>query len=314
MKILFIDTMHPFLMQALRKDGHECIEGYEFSAEQINSILPSVNGIVIRSRFTLDRIFLEKATALRFIARGGAGMESIDVDFAQGMNISCLNSPEGNRDAVGEHATGMLLALMNNLTRADRQVRNGEWIREPNRGHELKGKNVGIIGFGNMGSAFAEKLSGFGCAISAFDKYKKGFESAAVSEVTMEEIYRETDVLSIHVPLTKETEYFVDDTFINNFSKPVYLINTARGKCVRTTDLVKNIKSGKILGACLDVIEFEDTSFEKFSLKNVEHIPEWQFLIASEKVILSPHIAGWTFESNEKIARTLFDKIKSTIR
>lgn len=314
MKILFIDTCHPLLFEALIADGHECTEGYNLSYEEISKMMPELNGIIIRSRIQLDRKILDKSENLLFIARAGAGMESIDVGFAESKNIKCINSPEGNRDAVGEHATGMLLSLMNNLNRADQQVRRGEWIREENRGHELQGKTVGLIGFGNMGSSFASKLQGFDCKILAYDKYKKGFGNALVQEAGMQEIFNDSDILSIHVPLTDETEYFINDSLLNSFKKKIYFINTSRGKCVRTDDLVKNIQTGRVVGACLDVIEYEDLSFEKISGRNsfIEN-PSWQFLIKSEKVILSPHIAGWTFESNEKIAMTLLRKIRVVI-
>ena len=314
MKILFIDTCHPLLFESLITDGHQCIEGYNLSYEEVSKMMPEVNGIIIRSRIQLDKEILEKAENLLFVARAGAGMESIDVGFAESKNIKCINSPEGNRDAVGEHATGMLLSLMNNLNRADQQVRKGEWIREENRGHELQGKTVGLIGFGNMGSSFASKLQGFDCKILAYDKYKIGFGNTLVREAGMQEILNEADILSIHVPLTDETEYFIDDSLLNSFKKKIYFINTSRGKCVRTDDLVKNIKTGKILGACLDVIEYEDLSFEKISGQSIFfENPSWQFLIKSEKVILSPHIAGWTFESNEKIAKVLVGKIRELV-
>ena len=314
MKILFIDACHPLLFEALIDDGHHCIEGHNLSYDEVSKMIPNLNGIIIRSRIPLDKKILEKAENLLFIARAGAGMENIDVGFAESKNIKCINSPEGNRDAVGEHATGMLLSLLNNLNRADQQVRIGEWIREENRGHELQGKKVGIIGFGNMGSSFASKLQGFDCKILAYDKYKKSFGNVLVKESSLQEIFNEADILSIHVPLTDETEYFIDDAFLEKFKKEVYFINTSRGKCVRTDDLVKNIKSGKVLGACLDVIEYEDLSFEKFSGKsNFFENPSWQFLIKSDKVILSPHIAGWTFESNEKIAKALVTKIREAI-
>jgi len=309
MKIFFVDTVHPFLLTSLKSDGHECIELYEENYEQISNKISEANGIVIRSRICLNKNILEKVKSCKFIARAGAGMESIDVEYAKSKNIVCLNSPEGNRDAVGEHIVGMLLSLMNNLNHADLQVREGEWVREKNRGHELMGKTVGIIGYGNMGSSFAEKLRGFDCKIIAYDKYKTNFGTTNVKAVSMEEIYERSDILSIHVPLTNETEYFINDVFINKFQKNIYFINSARGKCVRTDDLVKNIQSGKILGACLDVLEYEDLSFEKFSLSNILENPTWQYLIKSDKVILSPHIAGWTFESLEKIARVLYEKI-----
>lgn len=293
-------------------DGHECIAADKFSLEEIYSQLSDTNGIVIRSRVTINKKFLDKATALKFIARCGAGMESIDVEYASQKGISCLNSPEGNRNAVGEHALGMLLMLFNNLNRADRQVRAGEWIREKNRGHELEGKTVGIIGFGNMGSAFAEKLKGFNCSVLAFDKYKTGFTNDFVQETTLEEIKQQADVLSLHIPLTTETEFFINEKFISSFDKPFYLINTARGKCVSTHDLVNGLKSGKILGACLDVYEYEDASFEKFSIESagLTSNPDWVYLTQSEKVILTPHIAGWTFESLRKIAEVLVAKIR----
>ncbi|MFZ7115069.1 MAG: NAD(P)-dependent oxidoreductase [Bacteroidota bacterium] len=312
MKILFIDTAHPFLWESMIADGHECIAADKFSLEEIYSQLSDTNGIVIRSRVTINKKFLDKATALKFIARCGAGMESIDVEYASQKGISCLNSPEGNRNAVGEHALGMLLMLFNNLNRADRQVRAGEWIREKNRGHELEGKTVGIIGFGNMGSAFAEKLKGFNCSVLAFDKYKTGFTNDFVQETTLEEIKQQADVLSLHIPLTTETEFFINEKFISSFDKPFYLINTARGKCVSTHDLVNGLKSGKILGACLDVYEYEDASFEKFSIESagLTSNPDWVYLTQSEKVILTPHIAGWTFESLRKIAEVLVAKIR----
>jgi D-3-phosphoglycerate dehydrogenase / 2-oxoglutarate reductase len=310
MKILFIDTCHPFLFNSLKSDGYDCVEGYKLSYDDTVSVIHDFDGLVIRSRIQVDKNLLMKAVKLKFIARAGAGMESIDVDFALSRNITCINSPEGNRDAVGEHATGMLLSLMNNLNRADRQIRNGEWMREANRGHELQGKTVGIIGYGNMGSSFAEKLQGFGCKILAHDKYKKGFGNEYVRESSLQEIFDHADVLSIHVPLTPETEFFVDDDFINKFRKDIFLINTARGKCVKTDDLVKNMKSGKIAGACLDVIEYEDLSFEKFSgQSDFINQTSWQYLINSDNVMLSPHIAGWTVESLEKIARVLHEKI-----
>lgn len=313
MKILFIDTCHPILIESLRDDGHDCIEAYDLSREKILEIIKDVEGIVIRSRIQLVKILLDQAINLKFIARAGAGMECIDVEFAKSKNIACLNSPEGNMDAVGEHAVGMLLSLLNNLNRADIQVRSGGWIRENNRGHELQGKTVGLIGYGNMGSAFASKLKGFDCKVLAYDKYKKNFSNDFVKESSPQQIYDDADILSIHIPLTNETEYLIDNVFISKFRKNIYFINTARGKCVRTDDLVKNIKSGKILGACLDTVEYEDLSFEKFSTKDIAENPSWQYLISSDKVILTPHIAGWTVESLEKIARVLYGKIQKLI-
>ncbi len=312
MKILFIDTAHPVLWDSMIADGHECNAAYSFSLDEIIAHLPTTNGIVLRSRIAIDKKFLDKAPTLKFIARAGAGMESIDVEYATQKGIACLNSPEGNRNAVGEHALGMLLSLFNNLNRADRQVRAGEWTREANRGHELEGKTVGIIGYGNMGSAFAEKLKGFNCKILAYDKYKSNFGNENVSESTLEEIIMNADVLSLHVPLTTETTFLINEQFIDSFAKPFYLINTARGKCVSIHDLVGGLKSGKVIGACLDVYEYEDASFEKFSIETagLKNNPDWNFLINSDQVILTPHIAGWTIESLRKIAEVLVDKIR----
>lgn len=311
MKVLFIDTVHPLLWKSLTAEGFECIEGYALSRPAIIKLISEFEGIVIRSRIVIDREVLDAAKKLRFIARAGAGMENIDVQYATTKNVLCLNSPEGNRDAVGEHVIGMLLALMNNLLIADKQVREGLWLREENRGHELGSKTVGIIGYGNMGRSFARKLAGFGCRVIAYDKYKSGFSEAGVEEVNMDTVFSETDILSLHVPLASDTMKMVNNEYISRFRKKIYIVNSARGACIETEDLVKNLKSGKLLGACLDVLEYEDSSFEKFRIRNseFEHSETWQYLIHSEKVILSPHIAGWTMESNEKLSKVLFDKI-----
>jgi len=307
MKILFIDSNHPLLHETLQKAGHECDLRYTWTKEEILGNIQSYDGIVIRSRITLDREIIDKAVNLKFIARAGAGMENIDVAYAESKGIKCLHAPEGNRDAVAEHAIAMLLSLFNNLHRANNEVRIGKWIREGNRGVELMGKTVGIIGYGNMGSAFAERLKGFGVKILVYDKYKKGFGSDQITETTLERIFAEADVLSLHTHLTDETRYIINDEFINSFKKIIYVINTARGKCLDTKDLVKNMRSGKVAGACLDVLEYEMSSFEKLE---INELPEaFQYLIQSDKVVLSPHIAGWTQESNAKIARVLAEKI-----
>lgn len=307
MKILFIDSNHPLLHETLEKAGHTCDLNYQWTKEQIINNIYVYDGIVIRSKIKITKDIIDKAVKLKFIARAGAGMENIDVEYAEKKGIHCLHAPEGNRDAVAEHALGMLLSLFNNLNRSNKEVREGKWIREGNRGVELMGKTVGIIGYGNMGSAFAERLKGFGVKVLAYDKYKKNFGNEFINETTLEHIFEETDVLSLHTPLTDETHYLINDAFINTFKKKMYIINTARGKCLNTADLVKNIRSGKVLGACLDVLEYEVVSFENIDAAN---LPEpFQYLAKSEKVILSPHIAGWTQESNEKIARILAEKI-----
>ncbi|MCW3070809.1 MAG: hydroxyacid dehydrogenase [Bacteroidetes bacterium] len=307
MKILFIDSNHPLLHETLQKAGHTCDLNYSWTKEEIIASIHLYDGIVIRSKIKITKEIIDKASRLKFIARAGAGMENIDVDYAESKGIKCIHAPEGNRDAVAEHAIGMLLALFNNICRADREVREGKWIREGNRGIELMGKTVGIIGYGNMGSAFAERLKGFGVTVLAYDKYKKGFGNEQVQEASMEQIFSEADVLSLHTPLTDATHYLINDEFISKFKKNIYIINTARGKCLDTAGLVKHLQSGKVAGACLDVLEYEMVSFENLEIHT---LPEaFQQLIKSDRVILSSHIAGWTHESNEKIAKVLAEKI-----
>ncbi len=309
MKILFIDSNHPLLHETLEKAGHTCDLFYQWSKEEIENNIHLYDGIVIRSKIKITKDSIDKATKLKFIARAGAGMENIDVEYAVQKGIKCLHAPEGNRDAVAEHAIGMLLTLFNNLTRADKEVREGKWIREGNRGVELMGKTVGIIGYGNMGSAFAERLKGFGVNVLVYDKYKKNFGNEFIKESTLEDLFKNADVLSIHTPLSEETYYMINDSFINSFTKNIYIINTARGKSLHTADLVKNLKTGKVSGACLDVLEYERISFE--ALDTLQLPEAFQYLIQCDNVILSPHIAGWTHESNEKIAKVLADKILS---
>ena len=303
MKILFIDTVHPFLQEALEKQNHICEGVYDKNRDEILSIMPNYDGIVLRSRIKIDEDFLSQCHQLKFIARAGSGLENIDVNAAENKNIKCFNASEGNRQAVAEHTLGMILSLFNNLNKSDKEVRNGIWDREGNRGVELAGKTVGIIGFGNNGSAFAEVLSGFGVRILAYDKYLEKYKYQA----SMQEIFRKADVLSLHIPLTVETTYLLDENFINQFEKPIYIINTARGKCVHTKDLVAAMGKGKVLGACLDVLEYEKASFENLTAEGLPK--EMQYLIDSEKTILSPHIAGWTQQSNQKIAEVLLQKI-----
>lgn len=307
MNILFIDSNHFLLHETLEKAGHTCDLNYHWTKDEIVANIHVYDGIVIRSRIKITKEIIDKATRLKFIARAGAGMENIDVAYAESKGIKCLHAPEGNKDAVAEHAIGMLLSLFNNLIRADKEVRKGIWIREGNRGIELIGKTVGIIGYGNMGSAFAERLKGFGVKVLVYDKYKKNFGNDFIIETTLEHIFEEADVLSLHTPLTEETHYLINDTFINTFKKNIYIINTARGKSLNTADLVKNILSGKVLGACLDVLEYEAVSFENIDAATLP--PPFKYLIESDKVMLSPHIAGWTHESNEKIASILAEKI-----
>jgi len=305
MKILFIDTVHPLLKQELEKENHICDTAYNKSKTEIQQIISNYQGIIIRSRFKIDKQFIDCGINLKFIARAGSGLENIDVDYAESKNIHCYNAAEGNRQAVAEHALGMLLSLFNNLSRADQEVRNGVWEREENRGIELAGKTVAIIGYGNNGSAFAEVLKGFNVKILAYDKYLKDYSYKS----TMKTIYKEANIVSLHIPLTEETSYLVDDNFINSFKKNIYLINTARGKCTNTKHLVAALENGKIKGACLDVLEYEKTSFENLSQEGFSN--DMQYLINSKNIILSPHIAGWTMEGNVKIAEVLLNKFIS---
>ena len=305
MKILFIDTVHPLLKQELEKENHICDSAYNKSKTEIQQIISNYQGIIIRSRFKIDKQFIDCGSNLKFIARAGSGLENIDVEYAENKNIHCYNAAEGNRQAVAEHALGMLLSLFNNLNNADQEVREGKWEREKNRGIELAGKTVGIIGYGNNGSAFAEVLKGFNVKILAYDKYLTNYPQ----ESSMETINKEADIISLHVPLTDETTYLVDDNFIKRFVKNFYLINTARGKCVNTKNLVKALENKKIKGACLDVLEYEKTSFENLSKDGLTS--DMQYLMNAQNTILSPHIAGWTAESNVKIAEVLLNKFTS---
>ncbi|MDB4126583.1 hydroxyacid dehydrogenase [Flavobacteriales bacterium] len=305
MKILFIDTVHPLLKQELEKENHICDTAYNKSKTEIEQIISNYQGIIIRSRFKIDKQFIDCGSNLKFIARAGSGLENIDVDYAENKNIHCYNAAEGNRQAVAEHALGMLLSLFNNLNTADQEIRNGVWEREGNRGIELAGKTVAIIGYGNNGSAFAKVLKGFNVKILAYDKYLKDYSY----KNTMESIYNEADIVSLHIPLTEETTYLVDDKFINSFEKNIYLINSARGKCTNTKHLVTALENGKIKGVCLDVFEYEKTSFENLSQEGFTN--DMQNLMNSKNTILSPHIAGWTKESNVKIAEVLLNKFTS---
>ncbi len=306
-KVIFIDSVHPILKERLEEMGFQCDWKVDSSRKEIEEIIDEYEGAVIRSKFKFDKAILEKCTHLKWIARSGAGMENIDLDQAKRLNIQCFNSPEGNRDAVAEHCIGMLLSLFNHLLRGDQEVRQGLWLREKNRGIELKGKTVGLIGYGFMGQALAQRLQGFGVTILAHDKYKSGFGADLIREVSLPELQANSDIISIHLPYTEETHYYVDEQFIVNCKKPFYLINTARGKCLDTNALIQGIESKKVLGACLDVSEFESLSFENL---NKEDLPQaFQKLIASDKVILSPHVAGWTVESYEKLSTFLAEKI-----
>ncbi|GAA4276684.1 2-hydroxyacid dehydrogenase [Aquimarina mytili] len=310
MKILHIDTNHPLLHTQLTATGFQNDEDYSSTKEEIEAKIALYDGVIIRSRFPIDKTFLDKAKNLKFIGRVGAGLENIDIEYAEKLGVKLFNAPEGNRNAVGEHTLGMILSLFNKLNYGDQSVRNGKWLREQHRGIELDGKTVGIIGYGNMGRAFARKLRGFNVEVICYD-ILEDVENSDAMQVELDELFEKTDVLSLHTPETPLTIGMINTDFINKFKKSFWLINTARGKSVVTTDLVKALKEEKILGAGLDVLEYEKSSFENlFSSK--KEIPEaLKELLGMDNVILSPHVAGWTIESKEKLAQTIVDKIKA---
>ncbi len=312
MKILMADSNHPVLHESLMAKGYQCDLFWDKSKEELVKLLPEYEAVVIRSKFKFTKDILDTCKKLKCIGRVGAGMENIDVAYAESIGIRCVHVPEGNMDAVGEHALGMLLMLLNNIKKADAEVRQGIWIRAENRGVEIKHKVVGIIGYGFMGSSFAAKLSGLGCEILAYDKYKQGFGNDHVKECTMQELFEKCDIVSLHVPLTAETNYMVNSSFLNAFKKPIYVINTARGKCLNTADLVEAMKNGKVLGACLDVLEYETVSFE--ALDKVAMPEPFQYLINSDKTVLTPHIAGWTHDSNYKMSKLIADKMAKVLQ
>ncbi len=310
MNILHLDTNHPLLLTQLQEAGFQNDEDYTSSKAEIESKISKYHGIIIRSRFAIDKAFLDKAKNLKFIGRVGAGLENIDIDYAEKLGVKLFNAPEGNRNAVGEHALGMILSLFNKLNQADQSVRQGKWLREEHRGIELDGKTVGIIGYGNMGRAFARKLRGFNVEVICYD-ILEDVENSDALQVGLEELFEKTDILSLHTPQTPKTIGMINADFITKFKKSFWLINTARGKSVITQDLVNALKHGKILGAGLDVLEYEKSSFENiFASKN--NIPQaFEELLNMPNVILTPHVAGWTVESKEKLAQTIVDKIKA---
>lgn len=308
MKVLHIDSNHPILQEDLVSFGCINHKDYTSSKSEVESKISEYDGIVIRSRFKIDKAFIDVATNLKFIARVGAGLESIDCEYAESKGIKLIAAPEGNSNAVGEHALGMLLCLFNNLKQADLQIRQGKWLREANRGLELQGKTVGLIGYGNMGKAFAKKLKGFDCEVICYD-LKENVGDENCTQVDQKTLFEKTEVLSIHTPHNEQSYQMINAEFIAKFQKPIYLVNTARGTAVVTDALVDGLKSGKVLGACLDVLEYEKTSFE--NLFENEQLPTaFQYLINADNVLLSPHIAGWTVESKFKLAKTITQKVQ----
>lgn len=303
-KILIVDDLHPAFRESATEMGYEVHDRPQITRRETLQIIAEYTGIAVRTKFLIDKELMEAGTNLKFIARAGAGLDNIDEVFAIQKNIRLLNAPQGNMDAVGEHAVGLLLNLMNNIRNADIEVRNGIWNREGNRGFELRGRTVGVIGYGFMGRSFAKKLAGFDVNVIAYDKYKTGFSDAYAKEVSMEEIVKHSDVISLHVPLTNETRQMVDEEYLLHFRKPIFLINTARGEVVSTKAVLSAIQNNKILGAGLDVLEVE-----KFPALGTQ---DWYTeLISSGKIILTPHVGGWTFESYRKISEVLADKLSA---
>lgn len=311
MKVLIADRTHEILPQRLCEAGFEVSVEPDHDYESLVQAAQGCEGLVVRSKVNIDSAFIDRVPSLRCIGRVGAGMETIDVDYAEAHGVRCLNSPEGNRDAVGEHAVGLLLALLNNIARADAEVRQGVWRREANRGYELGPLTVGIIGYGNMGQAFAKRLSGFGCRVIVYDKYKdfSGLKDIKVLR-SLSELQAEADVVSFHVPLTEETHHYLDAAFIEVMAKPFYLLNTSRGAVVDTEALVAGLESGKVRGAALDVLEYE-----KMQADGLGDVPECvHYLQRSPRTVLTPHVAGWTVESKYKLAAVLADKMIEVLK
>lgn len=306
-KILIVDDLHSAFKEQAEALGYHVDDRPQITRAETLAVVKDYDGIAVRTKFRIDKEIFDVAPNLKFVARAGAGLDNIDTDIAKERGIALLAANEGNMDAVGEHAVGLLLSLMNNFRKADMEIRNGVWDREGNRGYELKGKTVGIIGYGFMGQSFARKLSGFGVNVIAYDKYKTGFSDEFAREVSMEEIVKHSDVLSLHIPLTRETRQMVDDEYFFHFKKPIFFINTARGEIVNSKAVLNNIANGKILGAGLDVLERE-----KFPTLAEQ---EWyEALKTNEKVILTPHVAGWTFDSYRKISEVLGEKLTEISR
>ena len=305
-KILITDDLHPLLQEALEQEGFVVDYRPEISAKEVLEIIPDYEGLVINSKVYVGKEMFDRAVKLKFVCRAGSGLEVIDMNYAKQKNVIAFNSPEGNSNAVAEHALGMLLNIMNNISRAHEQVKSKQWIREQNRGNELRGKTIGLIAYGNTAQALAKLVIGFDVNILAYDKYEHGFTNNFVSESSLETIFEKADVLSVHLPLTEETKYMIDYTFLSSFKKPIWLINTSRGKVLKTEDLLRAISERKVIAAALDVLENE-----QLNLLNTEETKIVEQLILDKRILLTPHIAGWTHESKQRIAEVLLQKIKN---
>ncbi len=311
MKALIVDKVHEVMFQLFEEAGIVCDYRPKITKSEFEQVISGYDILVIRSKFKILKPEIDKGSKLKIIGRVGAGLENIDTEYAQSKGITCYNSPEGNRDAVGEHAVGMLLNLLNKIPKAHREIQNGIWDREANWGTEVSNKTVGIIGYGNMGQSFAKRISMFAQNVIAYDKYKQNFSDNFVQEVNMDELFEQTDILSLHVPLTEETKYLVNQEYLSKFKKNIVLINTARGECVKTQDLVLDLESGKVTGACLDVLEYEKLGFE--SLFGSEMPQPMEYLLKSPNVILTPHVAGWSNESYYKLSKVMAEKVINSI-
>lgn len=305
-KCLIVDKMHESIAPLLKEIGYKADYHPKISRQEVLSIIDQYDGIIVRSKLKIDQELIDLAHQLQFVGRAGAGLDQLDETALRAKNIHILNAPEGNRDALGEHAVGMLLNLLNHINQADQQVRKRVWDREGNRGIELMGKTVGIIGYGHMGQAFARRLVGFGVKVLAYDKYRLNYGDAFAQEADMESIFQEADILSLHVPLTEETLFLVDQSYLMQFTKNIFIVNTARGKVVHMKSLVLALKSEKVRGVALDVLENE-----KLDRLSPEQRITFDQLQQSERVLFTPHVAGWTFESYEKINQTLVRKINA---
>lgn len=303
-KVYFLDSVHPILEERLTNAGYLCVDCTNSPLNELSKMIEDASGIVLRSRITLNEAVLRNVRNLQFIARSGSGLENIDLDYCKKKNVKVYSSPEGNRNAVAEHCLGFLLSLLNNFKQAQCDIHRGEWLREKNRGIEITNLCVGIIGYGNNGRAFAEKLASIGVKVLVYDKYLKGFSGKGIYESNMEEIFKESNVISFHVPLTSETTYIADYQFFKSFSRPVWVLNISRGKVLKTKDLVRGLNEGIVRGAALDVLDEESKSFDMSSSNRIV-----MDLNNMSNVIITPHVAGWTQESYFKLSNVLADKI-----
>lgn len=303
-KILITDAAHPLLMEQLQQMGFAVDYRPDIHPDEATEMIGEYTGLIINSRVPANKTLLEKARQLQFVCRLGSGLEVIDLEYAAEKGIHAFNSPEGNRNAVAEHALAMLLALMNSICTANAEVKQGQWLREKNRGEELFGKTIGLIAYGNNAQSFASILRGFDVTVLAYDKYIEHWPDNFAKRATLNEIFEKSDVLSLHLPLTKETTYMIDYGFLSSFKKPYWLINASRGKVMRTSDMLRCMDEGKIKGAALDVLENE-----KLNTMSSEEKQVFDKLCTNDRIILSPHVAGWTHESKLKIAEVLLRKI-----